>query len=184
MEHETETTAIADDARIQQLMTELGSDDGLQRRRAREALERLGERTAPYLMHGLRSGNVNVRWESAKALRAVEDPRAAPALVNALMDESFEIQWLAAEALIALGEKALIPLLEGVISDYDSVYLRQGVHHVLHDLERKGSLGPLTLRVLNEMRSIDPREPYPLSAKRALEALRVKQDVVQSAANN
>jgi hypothetical protein len=184
MELDTEIKPKVGNGGIHELMSELESDDGLRRRHAREALQRLGTRSGPYLVQGLHHLKAHVRWESAKALRAVKDPRAASALVNALMDESFEVQWLAAEALIALGQEALIPLLEGVVNNYGSVDFRQGAHHVLHDLERKGSLGPRTLLVLDELRAIEPMEPYPVSARRALDALRGKGDLVQDAVHN
>jgi HEAT repeat protein len=142
------------------------------RRKAREALERVGWKVTPYLVDALTSSDVNVRWEAAKALGRIADPASAPALVRALMDESFEVQWLAAEGLIALGRKALEPLLEGLIDNPESVYMRQGAHHVLHDLERKHLLGEPSLHMLDQLRSVDPIEPYSLSAKRALKALR------------
>jgi hypothetical protein len=72
-----------------------------------------------------------------------------------------------------------VPLLKGLINNYGSVYFRQGAHHILHDLERKCELDPLTLRVLDELREIEPLEPYPVSAGRALVALQNRRTQAQ-----
>jgi len=181
MDYHTSIEPVADDSRIMKLIGTLGAKDGIDRLHAREELEHMGVRAGPYLARALGHRSDRVRWEAAKALTRIRDRRAAPALVRALMDESFEVQWLAAEALIGLGNEALTPLLKGLISNYGSVYFRQGAHHILHDLERRRALEPLTLRVLDELREIEPLEPYPVSAGRALEALlnrRMKAELV------
>jgi HEAT repeat protein len=179
MENNTAIEPVADDSRIMKLIATLEAKDGIDRLHAREELEHMGARTGPYLARALGHHSDRVRWEAAKALRRIHDRRAAPALVNCLMDESFEVQWLAAEALIALGHEALVPLLKGLINNYGSVYFRQGAHHILHDLERKRELDPLTLRVLDELREIEPLEPYPVSAGRALVALQNRRTQAQ-----
>lgn len=159
-------------AKTEELIARLADKDGLSRRQAREELEKLGVAAGPYLAEVLSSQNENVRWEAAKALINIKDPNAAPALVKALMDERFEVQWLAAEALINLGSAAVVPILEELTVSYGSLYLRQGAHHVLHDLERKRLLEPRVQRVIDELRSLEPLEPFPLIAKRALDAIR------------
>lgn len=164
-----ERIAVEED--LQQLVSQLSDTNGMTRRHAREALEHAGKAATPYLIPELSSPLQHTRWEAAKALTAIVDPEAAPALVRTLMDESFEVQWLAAEALIALGPEALAPLLEGIIHNYGSVYMRQGAHHVLHDLERRELLSPHLLTVLDELRTLEPLEPYPVSARRALKEL-------------
>jgi hypothetical protein len=180
----TKTGTDIRQSQLRQLVFELANSDGVLRRHARRALERVGKDAAPYLINALESPDANVRWEAAKALGRVIEPTAAPALVTALMDESFEIQWLAAEALIALGRTALKPLLEGLIEHYGSVYMRQGAHHVLHDLERRDLLEPPTRRVLDALRCLEPPEPYPDSARRALRELRKEERHAVSANRN
>ena len=87
------------------------------------------------------------------------------------MDSSFEVQWLAAEALIALKEQAIVPILRALIDNYDSAYIRQGAHHILHALEREHLLDDYTLAALDEVREFEPEDAYPTKAKRALEYL-------------
>jgi HEAT repeat protein len=180
MTDNTHTKQSPDADELMRYVSELADKNGMTRRRAREALQRIGEPATPYLTEAMGSQDINVRWEAAKALVRIKDPRAARTLVHALMDESFEIQWLAAEALIALGRSALGPLLEGLMHNYGSVYMRQGAHHVLHDLERRHQLEPASIQVLDELRGIEPLEPYPISARRALQELRGRGDSFQA----
>ena len=171
MTNETTDQAGLDEEEIARLVSELGNKNGMERRHAREALEKAGSAATPILIEQLNNPKDNVRWEATKALVHIADPKAGATLVKTLMDESFEIQWLAAEALIALGKDAIKPLLEGVVHNPGSVYMRQGAHHVLHDLERRDELPPVVINALDDLRFLEPREPYPISAKRALEEL-------------
>ena len=157
--------------KITKLIAVLGEKDGLKRREARFELEKIGRITTPYLIEALHNKDHTIRWEAAKALGTIKDPEAGPALVEALMDESFEVQWLAAEALIALKEQAIVSILRALVSNYESEYIRQGAHHVLHALERENRLDDYSLEALDEVRDIGPKEPYPLKAKRALDKL-------------
>ena len=170
--------------KLPQLISELSNKDGLVRRHARERVEHSGYEATPRLIELLDSPNINARWEAAKALIHIADPTAGPALVRALMDESFEIQWLAAEALIALGQDAIGPLLEGIIHNYGSIFIRQGAHHVLHDLEQRQLLSPEVHRVLDDLRCLEPTEPIPLSAVRALETIGNRHKDVPTTSHN
>lgn len=156
---------------IDALISDLGSKNGLVRQQARNKLEMMGLHATSSLIKALGLTNENVRWEAAKALKDIRDPRAAHALVNALMDDSFEVQWLAAEALIALDLEAVVPLLKGLIDHSESTFLRQGAHHVLHGLELKRLLDRETQTVLDQLRSLEPLEPFPMAAEKALKSL-------------
>ncbi len=156
---------------IDQLIATLNDHDGLKRQEARRTLVHIGTPAVPELITALSNKNLRVRWEAAKALGRIKDPSAAPALVQALMDENFEIQWLAAEGLIELGHGAVKALLEALLLHYDSVYLRQGAHHVLYELERQKLLCDQEKAVIDELRSIEPLHPFPEIARAALEVL-------------
>lgn len=157
---------------IAQWLADLGSKDGMERQRARLALVAIGKPALPYLLEALKGNHQQVRWEAAKALGSINDPDAAPALVEALMDESSEIRWLAAEALIALREQAIVPLLLALEKHFKSVWLREGAHHVLHDLARYHLLNKPTQQVLETLRSLEPAVTIPWAAKVALESLK------------
>jgi HEAT repeat protein len=64
-------------------------------------------------------------------------------MVIALYDNDFEVRWLATEGLISIGTACLKPLLEALAEKPGSLDLRQGAHHVLHDLRDKNPDGHL-----------------------------------------
>ncbi len=163
-------TVSAED--ITSLVNQLGNDDGLLRRKARESLVNLDGHAVPSLVMALANPSRDVRWEAAKALGEIRDPAAAPALVKALEDERFGVRWLAAEALISLGSKAVLPPLMHALSiSADSVWLRHGAHHVLRALARDG-LPQKVQPVLAALEDVEPAVECPVLAQRAWESLR------------
>jgi hypothetical protein len=124
----------------------------------------------PALISTLRLPSEHARWEAAKALGEIGNPRAAPALVKALEDEKAAVRWLAATALIGLGRDALVPLLQGLEGHSDSIWFRDGAHHVLHSLIRDGVAGE-AVPVLEALENLEPRVEAPIAAYHVLEAL-------------
>ena len=166
-----------DEHTIKELIDCLGDKIGMSRQQARLMLIKMGKPAAPFLIEALTSQDEHVRWGAAKALVSIEDPLAAPALVNALMDESSQIRWLAAKALIALQRSALVPLLTALELHSDSLCLKQGAHHVLHDLKKAGLLDKDTLQVLTDLNDFDNQTLVPLSALKALNSILGKNDL-------
>jgi HEAT repeat protein len=97
---------------INALMKDLSGKDGIIRNKARIALVEIGGPAVEPLVNALTDRSQTVRWESAKALGQIMDPRSIDALVNALQDRLFDVRWLAAEGLIAIGSKSVKPLLQ------------------------------------------------------------------------
>ena len=66
------------------------------------------------------------------AHKLAESPTVAVVerLVTALEDEESGVRWAAAAALIDCGEAALVPLLNALVAQADSTWLREGAHHV------------------------------------------------------
>jgi HEAT repeat protein len=142
-------------ARINELTSALCGKDAQMRERARQSLVRIGAPATAPLVRLLDDRSHQARWEAAKTLGAIADPEAAPALVSALRDKEFDIRWLAALGLIAMGPNALPPLLEELVRRSESTWLRQGAHHVLHDLDdqkTKEMMSP----VLEALEGIEP----------------------------
>jgi sporulation protein YlmC with PRC-barrel domain len=154
---------------ISSMIADLARDVPLVRVSARESLVAIGGPAVPALVEALGNPNRHLRWEAAKALSQIGDPAAAEALVKALEDELFGIRWLAAEGLIAVGREGLKPLLRALIQRSDSDWLRQGAHHVLHELARTGleEVRP----VLAALEDIEPSIDVPLVARTTLDAL-------------
>jgi hypothetical protein len=162
---------IPSDHRIAALVDALASADGVERHAARVQLEDIGKQSVPALLTALQSSNRHARWEAAKALGELADPGAAPALVSRLEDEESAVRWLAATALINLGRDALVPLLQGMETRSDSIWFRDGAHHVLHSLVRDGTAGE-AIPVLEALENLEPCIEAPVAAYHALENLR------------
>jgi HEAT repeat protein len=167
---------------METLINTLSSHKDKAREAARHTLVAMGKAAVPSLIEALRNKNTLMRWEAAKALGEIGDPETAPVLVKALEDEEFDVRWLAAEGLIKMNIKALKPLLEALEHRGDSVLLREGAHHVFHDLA-KGRLRKFLVPVLAALEALEPGEEVlrvahhemevevPWAARRALEVL-------------
>jgi hypothetical protein len=158
---------------IRALIADLRSKDGMLRQRSRQSLVTIGKPAVIFLVKLLRDRNDQVRWEAAKALGEIGDGRAAPALIVALEDEEFDVRWLAAEGLIALGYKGLAPLLKALTERPQSVWLRAGAHHILHDLAKAG-LHKRMASLLKTLEGVEPEIEVPPAARKLLNTLRKK----------
>jgi HEAT repeat protein len=149
-------------SQIETLISELSSHNDSTRRKARYALVGMGETAIPSLIEILRNRDTHplIRWEAAKALGEIADPKTAPVLVEYLEDEDFDIRWLAAEGLIKLNISALQPLLRALEKPGCSIRLQEGAHHVFHDLA-KGALRKYLAPVLAALEKLEPGERVP-----------------------
>jgi hypothetical protein len=157
-------------ATIKSLIADLASKDGVVRVKARQQLVAYKARSVTPLIKTLSNENDWVRWEAAKALGQIGNPVSIQALLKALSDKRFEVRWLAAEGLIRIGRKAIVPLLETLVKHSDSYWLREGIHHVLHDIN-KGKYGKVLRPVLVALEGTEPSLEVPLAARTALDAL-------------
>jgi HEAT repeat protein len=155
---------------VNSLIAELGSKDGMVRVRARKSLVSIGHAAVGPLVEALASKREWLRWEAAKTLAQVGDPSATQALIRALQDKMFDVRWLAAEGLIHIGNKAIKPLLEAVIKQPDSLWIREGTHHVLHDLP-ENNFKELLKPVLHALEDVEPSLEVAIVAEAALNLL-------------
>jgi HEAT repeat protein len=155
---------------IKSLIADLGSEDGIVRVRARKSLVSIGHAAVGPLVEALTSKREWLRWEAAKTLAQIADPSATQALIGALQDKMFDVRWLAAEGLIHIGNKAIKPLLEAVIKQPDSLWIREGTHHVLHDLPENNLKEPLK-PVLHALEDVEPSLEVAIAAEAALNLL-------------
>ncbi|MGD8394390.1 MAG: HEAT repeat domain-containing protein [Candidatus Eiseniibacteriota bacterium] len=166
--------------RVPGLIASLASNDGLERVSARLQLIRMGEFAVPWLTEALRSPHGQVRWEAAKALIDLPSARSIPALIAALEDQDADVRWLAAEALVARQRDAAIAVLAALREHSDSVWVREGAHHVLRALatdshgDGPDSLQPVLHPVLRSLETSPPdwAADIPVRAAEALEMLR------------
>jgi HEAT repeat protein len=159
-----------DRERVHALLSKFKDPDGLVRQEARSSLVAMGPAVTPYLVKSLADPSHRVRWESAKALSELHDPAAAEALVDALDDDTFGVRWLAAEGLIELNEQGLKPLLSALAEHSESVWLRDGAHHILRTLANHGLHDQLA-PVIEALEGIEPSIDAAVAAKRALKAV-------------
>jgi HEAT repeat protein len=153
------------------LLNTLTGKDGLARKRAREELVEIGLPAVPGLLELLPDKRTHVRWEAAKALSEIGDPRAAPALVKALEDNDPGIRWLAAEGLIRIEQASLPPLFEALLEHGESIRLREGADHVLKVLAKNEKLPAPAAPVLQALHGAAAATETPRAAKIALETL-------------
>jgi HEAT repeat protein len=169
-EHHAPLSVPSDPDTINELIASLGDHDGLVRQRARHSLVAIGRPTAPALVEALTDPNGHRRWEAAKALGAIRAPLAAPALVRAMEDQDFGVRWLAAEGLIGLKRAGLAPLLQALANHPDSVFIREGAHHVCRMLVDH-DLHDLVAPVLAALDGVEPVLEVPPAARAALDEL-------------
>ncbi len=155
---------------IDSLMIDLTCDDVVRCQTARRSLVEMGSAAVPALIEALSSKKKWVRWEAAKALSQIGDPSATDALVNALTDEEFDVRWLAAEGLVTIGRRSVAPLLKALIARPDSIWLREGAHHVLYDIER-GNWHTLLKPVMNALDDMQAGLTVPIESRKALEKI-------------
>ncbi len=160
----------------QSLIKELSNTDGFTRMQAREALTCIGKPALLELTKTLSSANLQMRWEIIKVLEGISDPTTIPILVEQLKYEHAGVRWAASNALIGMGRDPIPALLEALMHDFDSLWLRQSAHHILHVLKDDGILYDAEEKVFEALEGVEPTASVPWAAERALEALRHKKD--------
>ena len=166
-------TAIGEAARptVTSLIAKLASDDGVVRVKARRQLVACKARAVAPLIKALSDDSHWVRWEAAKALSQIGNQESIQALLDALSDKEFDVRWLAAEGLIRIGRKSVVPILAALVGDPDSRWVREGIHHVLHDMKKR-ELGQVLRPVLAALEGSEPTLEVPLAARAALDTLK------------
>jgi HEAT repeat protein len=155
--------------KIDDLVSDLTCDDFMKCQKARRALVDVGAEAVPSLINALKHREQWVRWEAAKALSEIGDPKSTKALVDALTDDSFEIRWLAAEGLIRIGPSSLVPVLKALVANPSSSWLQLGAHRLFNDLPAtkfRKMLLPV-IAAIEEENSIQ----IPFHAQKALEEI-------------
>jgi HEAT repeat protein len=79
---------------IKNLIAALSSYNDLSRVEARKALVAYGSQAIPFLAEALNDPNALRRWEAAKTLGEIGDPKAAPILIKALENEHKKLETL------------------------------------------------------------------------------------------
>ena len=158
---------------INDLLKSLVSDFGMERKKARAELVRMGRGVLDYLTEYADHPKHIFRWEALKVMEEIADPTSIPFFIDALEDEESDIRWIAAEGLINIGRESIVPLLETIIKKTDSIFVLEGTHHVFHDLKKTEILPkdfPVD-KLLSTLKRTDSDEAIKLSAYQILDIL-------------
>jgi HEAT repeat protein len=160
------------DLDIHDLVEKLAKHSGPECQRFRMQLVELGAPAVPVLIKALQSNDSHLRWEVVQVLSRIEEPEAAPQLVKALEDENINVRWAAMEGLIDLDRSCLAPLFKALTKHFYSVWLREGAHHILHQLKIRGRLLPTEIRVFEALEGPAAEMDVPWAAEAALNSLK------------
>ena len=160
-------------AKIDGLISSLDCKDAIQCQKARVQLIRIGNAAVPALIAAASDGGLNRRLEAMRALGAIGGPESTNALTAHLGDSDPGIRWAASDSLFKIGEQVLIPVLKALIANGKSLPFREGVHHLLIDIDTGASpsgalLGPVT----TSLEEPEADLAAPVAAKIALDKLR------------
>jgi len=158
-------------AEIKALINQLGNKSGIERSNAKESLKEFGHTAVYYLSELLVDKKKIIRWEALKTLAEISDPHSGSLFIFALNDEESDIRWVAAEGLISLGKQGVITTLEGLISNFDSVYFRNGAHHVLKEFSKKHPSTEIK-RLLSSLKKADTEYYSPAIVLKLIRKLR------------
>jgi len=96
-----------------------------------------GEKILPVMHKLMKSNYKTTRKEAIKVVEMIAHKSSIQGAIDMLEDRESEIRWIAAEALIRIGRYSIKPLLEALVANGMSYYLRKGAHHVLSELVNK-----------------------------------------------
>ena len=171
--------------KIPELIAELGVRDSFKRQHARLLLAQLEPESIPALLSALESPRAEIRREAVNVLGDIRAIETAPALIDTLMDEETSVRWAAMEGLIHMGRDVLHPILEKFVKHFDSLWLREGVHHILRVFRERHELNEQEIALFEKLdeQYIPGFEPTwngqeAWAAERALEVL--DQEEIQS----
>jgi HEAT repeat protein len=166
-----DTSLPCDESDVRTFISELDDSSWMKRQFARFSLVECGEAASSTLIKELSNPDREVRWEVVKAMGAINDRKSAQALVDMLMDDDTGVRWAAMEALIRLNQDALPALVQSLVNHFDSGRLREGAHHVLHNLQDKRLLSRTQMKILEALQGVQPEVEVAWAAERALEEM-------------
>ena len=157
---------------VPSLIKELSNPNRLISMGAREALSCIGKSAVPELVKTLSTADIELRLQIIKVLENIQDANSIPILVEQLKNDHAGVRWAASTALIGLKRDAIPALLSALTHDFDSLWLRQSSHHILHVFKDDGRLTEAEEKVYDALEEVEPTSSVPWAASKALIALR------------
>ena len=161
---------------IESLIADLRSEDGMTRQRARHALVAIKEPAIHPLITAFEDRGEQMHWEVAKTLSEIGSAKTIQCFLKGMEDEDFSIRWISAEGLITIGQDAVSALLNELEHHSDSLFLVEGIHHVLYDLVNRKFVDETTRQaiapVLEAYNRIEAQLYIPMAAMEGLNKLK------------
>jgi HEAT repeat protein len=155
-----------------ELIEKYEDNNGLIREKARHSLVNMGTRVVPYLHKLADIDDDTFRWEICKTISEIADENSIDILIKVLKDPNGDIRWIAAEGLIHIGRKSIPSLLREIMHSNDSLFLREGAHHVISKLVYNKDKDRF-LSLLDSLESkSETSELAPLEASRLLSGIK------------
>ncbi len=142
--------------RSERLVQQLGVPQmqAMKRVVAFEELKGMGKQATPALLEGLKSDNIDIRFQCARLLGIVQDPVSKPALRELLQHDAFlMVQLAAASALGSMGDGSGYELATSAL-EADDEYERENAVIALGDIGDKRAT-PVLLKALRDPRMHD-----------------------------
>ena len=149
---------------------ELCSNEESIRENAHAGLVAAGVQSIRYLNKLALSNNQEERREVVKIIGEINNKQGIPLLIHSLEDEELEIRLLAAEGLIDLGQEALSPIFSTLMRRYNSVFIREGAHHVMSELKRRNVFADRS-SIISLLKSEETKSLVPIAARIELDGL-------------
>ena len=137
--------------------------------KSKEYFIKQGQAILPVMHKLMCSEHKVIRKEAIKVVRKIANRSSIPPAIRMLSDPESEIRWIAAEALIHIGRLSIKPILEALVMNGESYYLRQGAHHVLKALIEKEDAKELKQLLKMIRHDTEIPERIPVKAALALE---------------
>ena len=130
------TTDEATQKRIEELIAQLGNEDGFTRGSAVNSLVRIGKSAVQPRVKALGDKNERVRRSAAAALGKIGDPQAVQPLIKALGDSNSDVRSSAATALGEIGDQRAVQPLKNLLK-YKNEPIRRLAAKALKQIKSK-----------------------------------------------
>lgn len=149
------------------LINALSLDRDVLHKAALEGLKQLGGRIEPAWQEALDHADPHTRWQAARGLAELGNPRGAGILAEGLLDENPDVHWPTAEVIATLGPAALPAVLEVIGRGKLPGSTRQAAYSALQRLTNRES-HELLKPLLEALSTPATSGEAPAAARRAL----------------
>ncbi len=163
---------LRDPSAIPALLSTLHGADEQMSSQIFSSLVRFGHAAVPSLIEASKSHSAWIRWQSIRALSAIDDVRTVPVLVQALRDTDHSVAWMAAKGLVRFRRLAVGPVLRLLMTADMSPWLAETASYVLSTLYHSNrKLKPYLEPVVQSMRGVAYQVATLNAAQKALSQL-------------